>query len=162
MPSLCTYQIPNPKDSETRKIAQNLLDQAEEDLFFAIGCLRKNPFDPLNQVCYLLHQSLEKWVKVALHMSSGRFIHSHDLGKDLLPVLCNDQPDLNKAPDLRPVKEILEAFPLLKDNNYPSQVRYRENEKNGYNLYAHLVILLDAVFLTRLLVKKWLKDREKN
>lgn len=84
MPRLRTNQIPIPNEDtfETRKVAQDLLDQAEEDLFCALGCLRRNPHEPLNEICYLLHQSLEKWIKVALQMSKGKFPYKHELGSD--------------------------------------------------------------------------------
>lgn len=168
MPPLRTYQIPIPDDNifETRKVAQNLIDQADEDLFCAIGCIRKNPHDHLNETCYLLHQSLEKWIKVAHQMSTGQFKPSHDFGKDLLPVFCdgnivNNNSDKADKPDLHLVFDVLEQASVVMEKNYPDRVRYREHEKHNYNLNIQLAILLDAVFLARRLIKHWLKDKIK-
>lgn len=78
MPQLRTYQIPTPTEDAsedtyvTRKVTQDLIDQADEDLLCAIGCWRHNPHEPFSEICYLLHQSLEKWIKVAIQMSIAR------------------------------------------------------------------------------------------
>jgi hypothetical protein len=152
-----TYQIYNPDNSVTRNTAQNLLDQADEDFLCAIGCLRNCQHDPLNEVCYLLHQSLEKWLKVALQMSNGNFPHSHKIKEDILPEFCGENPDITQKPDLREVRIFFGRLPIVIDKSYPSYVRYREN---NHSLNEHVEVLLGGVFLTRRLVKKWLKNRE--
>ncbi len=169
MPQLRTYSITIPTEDTsedtyvTRKVAQDLLDQAEEDLFCALGCLRRNPHEPLNEICYLLHQSLEKWIKVALQMSTGTFPHHHHLEKLLQP-FCIEESENNK-PELKDVFRILSAEPALMGNNYPDHVRYRVRE-NGERVYRtlspHARLLVDAVFLTRRLVKRWLKYKDES
>lgn len=169
MPPLLTYQIPILKEDtyETRKAAQSLIDQADEDLFCALGCRRRNPHEPLNEICYLLHQSLEKWIKVAHQMSFGRYPHSHDLKELLLPFLKsndsnnNDQKTTAETLDLSSVLRELNAEMILTDKNYPDRVRYRMKIEGKFSLNAHADILLQAVFLARRLIKCWLPTREK-
>ncbi len=168
MPPLQTYQIPNPDNkSKAREVAQELIAQAEEDLFCALGCWRHNPHEPFNEICYLLHQSLEKWIKVALQMSYGSFRRSHNLGVLLRP-LCTNKLGVNKqkkkriqGPELDVVMEILGAEPVLIGKNYPDQIRYRESDTNDYDLKNHVRILFKAVCRVRQLVKCWLVDRVK-
>lgn len=213
---LSTYQIPNPNETDARKVAQSLIDQADEDLFCAIGCMRKNIHYPVNEICYLLHQSLEKWLKVAHQMSlakppsskkknklhkqdskdAKRFPHTHDIGGELLPFFCYGIPFLikhkstthkyfplkmslrgrqpryhrrhsmwqpltqkRKKPNLNSVMLELNVEPILLSQSYPDAVRYRDGLQSKYDLNAQVNILVYSVFLTRTLVKRWLRVR---
>jgi len=167
MPPLQTYQIPNPDNkSKTREVAQELIDQAEEDLFCALGCWRHNPHEPFNEICYLLHQSLEKWIKVALQMSYGSFRPSHDLSVLLRP-LCTNKSSANKqkkrrqGPILDPVAELLGEEPILMGRNYPDNIRYRTSNTDDYDLKKHMKVMFKAVCRARQLIKRWLVERVK-
>jgi len=152
MSPLQPYRIPNPKNTKTREMAQEVLDQAEEDLMFAISCLRKHrDSSPLNDICYLLNQSLEKWLKVAIQLGHDSFPKKHDLEDSLFPAASTYCPRLHEVIDI-----LRRADPDLLDEHYPNRVRYREIEYS--RLYAHSYILLDSVFETRRRVKTWIKN----
>lgn len=171
MPPLRTYQIPDPDDNSnikeasqnlTREVAQNLIDQADEDLFCALGCWRHNHHEPFNEICYLLHQSLEKWLKVAHQMCFEKIPKGsagHDL-KELVEPFQTKPENKSDKPDLSAVMRTLNAEIILTNRQYPNRVRYREDTGSKFGLNAQAYFLRDAVFITRRLVKRWLKARE--
>ena len=157
-----TLQIKNPGEIEPRERAQNFLDQAEEDLLFATICIRKKhrSYNPITQINYLLHQSIEKWLKTMLQIGPGK-PWGHDVG-DLLESCIQKYSELSKVEQVLKMDEepSKSEYPLLK-RDYPSNLRYREGDAyNSYNLEDQFCILLEAAFLTRRLVKRWLINNE--
>lgn len=150
-----TLQIKNPGNTEPRERAQNFLDQAEEDLLFATICLRTkhSGYQPINQINFLLHQSIEKWLKTMLQIGTGK-----PWGHDIHGFL---ESCIQKYSELGKVEQVLKMDEELLKKNYPSSLRYREGDAyNSYDLQDQFCILLEAAFLTRRLVKRWLKNNE--
>lgn len=152
-----TIQIKNIKNTGSRTRAQGFLDQAEEDLLYATICLRSKHGDywPINDTNYLLHQSVEKWLKAFLHVGDGIPVkRGHGLRGFL-------DGCIQKHPEMLKVQNILEYDEFLLEQEYPSNLRYREgNDYDTYNLQDQFCILIEAAFATRRIVKQWLKTNE--
>ena len=152
-----TIQIKNIDNTDSRNRAQRLLDQAEEDLLYAVICLRNKRGDywPINDINYLLHQSIEKWLKTFLHVGVGTPV-KWDHGLQGFLTGC-----VQKHPEMQKVQKILDCDDLLLLRNYPSTLRYREGDLyDTYDLEDQFCILMEAAFTTRLIVKQWLKTNE--
>jgi len=78
---LSIYQLIEKPDLDKHEDVQWWMLRAEEDLFCALFLVRHaRGYLPLNNICYLLHQSLEKWLKIYLAMNGSEFEFTHDLG----------------------------------------------------------------------------------
>ena len=56
---------------------QSWIDRAEEDLLCAVFlCRQRINYSPLANICYLLHQSIEKWLKRVFNNSPQRLVLS--------------------------------------------------------------------------------------
>lgn len=153
-----TIQIKNEEDTDSRNRAQRFLDQAEEDLLFATICLRRKHGDycPIHDINYLLHQSIEKWLKAFLHVGEG--IPSKSWGHNLDALLSGC---VQKDMEMIKVQAMLERDEYLLRKDYPSNLRYREGEiYDTYDLLDQFCILLEAAFTTRRVVKRWLRNNE--
>ncbi|MDD5205078.1 MAG: HEPN domain-containing protein [Desulfobacterales bacterium] len=74
---LSVYELP-----EDKAVHQPYVDRAEEDLLCAISLYRRGAcgYAPLNNVCYLLHQAIEKWLKLLIEVRVGTSPQkNHDL-----------------------------------------------------------------------------------
>lgn len=153
-----TIQIKNLENTDSRNRAQRFLEQAEEDLFFATICLRRknSGYWPIHDVNYLLHQSIEKWLKAFLHIGEGTPSKSWGHNLDALLIGCV-QKDIKMAE----VQVLLERDDYLLRKDYPSNLRYREGEVyDTYDLPDQFCILLEAAFTTRRVVKRWLRNNK--
>lgn len=64
----------------TYQAQQYWIDHAEEDLLVAVYlCRRKIGYPPRSTICYLLHQSIEKWLKAFLEINGIEFGKTHNL-----------------------------------------------------------------------------------
>lgn len=64
----------------TYKSQQHWIDRAEEDLLAAIYlCREKKQYSPHSTICYLLHQSIEKWLKAFLEINGINMGKTHNL-----------------------------------------------------------------------------------
>jgi HEPN domain-containing protein len=153
-----TIQIENRYNTDSRNRAQRFLDQAEEDLLYATICLRSKHGGccPINDINYLLHQSIEKWLKAFLHVGVGTPAKSWRHNLETIVKAC-----VQKHPEMLKVQIILEHDEFLLRNDYPSNLRYREGDDyDTYNLQDQFCILIDAAFSTRRIVKQWLKTNK--
>jgi HEPN domain-containing protein len=146
---LTTYKL-----SEHLQSQQYLIRRAEEDLFCAVMlCRRKSGYMPLVNICYLLHQSIEKWLKVFLIIQSPAFKQKgHDL-----------EYLFDKATEIKIQFEFIKSEltlvdPVILGPKFPSDLRYNETSPE---IEDYIQALMRAVFKTRRLIKRHLIQEAK-
>ena len=147
--TLRLYKLP-----ETACAQQPFIDRAEEDLLCALSLYRHGAcgYSPLVTVCFLLHQSLEKWLKVfiAVQRISVPTKGQHELlsrleaAKTLEPAFADIQSKIEKIE------------PAIMAHNFPGNLRYNETPPD---IEKYVEVLIKASFATRKLVKQALKRR---
>lgn len=100
--TLRVYRLPEEASSQ-----QPLIERAEEDLLCALALYRQGAcgYLPLVTVCYLLHQTLEKWLKllIAVRGISASTRGQHDLYnrinaiEALIPEFSEIREDIEKV-----------------------------------------------------------------
>jgi HEPN domain-containing protein len=151
-------QIKNLENTDSRNRAQRFLEQADEDLLYATICLRNKNGDywPIDDINYLLHQSIEKWLKAFLHVGEGTPFKSRGHNLESLLSSC-----VQKDMEMLKVQIMLERDEYLLRTDYPANLRYREGDiYDTYDLPDQFCILLEAAFTTRRVVKRWLRNNE--
>lgn len=143
---LRVYRLPKETSSQ-----QPLIERAEEDLLCALALHRQGAcgYLPLVTVCYLLHQALEKWLKLLIAV---RGIHistkTHDLYRRFEAVE-EAEPVFG---DIR--SQIEEIAPEIMAHKFPGNLRYNETPPD---IERYVQVLIKAAFATRRLVKRTLK-----
>lgn len=140
------YSLPEDRSSQ-----QPLIERAEEDLLCAIALYRQRACDysPLVNVCYLLHQVIEKWLKLliaveGIHVSASG---QHDL-YSRFEVLEQYIPEF---------KGILTGMdPVLLGHKFPGNLRYGETPAD---IERHVETLIKVAFKVRWLAKRYLNQR---
>ncbi len=136
---------------------QPLIDRAEEDLMCAICLYRQGAcgYPPLLNVCYLLLQGIEKWLKV--------FIAIQDIS---VPTKGRDSHNLSRfftalsehEPDLEAIRQRIETTePNLFSHDFYVNLRYTDTPTEIEN---YIEALMPAAFATRRVVKRFLKRRQ--
>jgi len=144
---LKTFQLPEDLQSQ-----QLWIDRAEEDLFTAvILCRKRQVYVPLMNICYFLHQSIEKWLKLFLSikgiLAKG---DKHHLDKLLQRAESLD----SQFADVR--SEIDAIDPQILGPNFASStLRYGETLTER-EIKSDIKALMKAAFKTRRLVKQCL------
>lgn len=77
-----------------KKIAQNWLDKADEDLAFAKASLQEG-LEFYSQICFYLHQSVEKYLKAYIIAKELNLKRIHDLTV-LVQICMENDPEFNK------------------------------------------------------------------
>jgi len=104
----------------------------------------------LNNVCYLLHQSLEKWLKIYLTVNGVAFnLNTHNLLDLINLAMIHDIIFHETYCTLVAHQEMV----FKKENKTSNDLRYGSDDGLDNLLYP----LLRATFLTRRLVKRTLK-----
>lgn len=148
--TLCVFTLPSDLQSQ-----QCLIDRAEEDLICAI-CLYRGACGhlPLLNICYLLLQSIEKWLKV--------FIAIQDIS---VPTKGRDSHNLfrfftalsERELAFKQIQEQIEATdPQLLSHNFYVNLRYNDTPTQ---IETYIETLIPAAFNTRRIVKRFLKRR---
>lgn len=147
---LTLYELPEDKAKQ-----QPYIERAEEDLLCAVSLYRRGAcgYLPLNNVCYLLHQAIEKWLKlfIAVGRVEGvptRGQHAHDLRLFLTAIEALD-------PEFLRIRGMIEAVDgQMMDHRFPGSLRY---EATKPETDQHVETLMSVAFRTRRLVKRCLK-----
>lgn len=133
------------------KAIQELIERAEYDLLCAIYLSRHGAFgtpSPEN-VIYLLHQSIEKWLKVVIHTQQKNLPKKdqiHDLEKLL------GKTESYHACFSHIWQLLIEGNKFL-DEKYGKNIRYQSYDNAENDIY----LWIDAAFTTRRIAKRWLK-----
>jgi len=146
--TLRLYRLPGDASAQ-----QPLIERAEEDLLCALSLYRQGTcgYSPLVTVCFLLHQALEKWLKVliavkGIHVSAK----THDLYSRLEAAKEVD-------PEFEDIRKKIEEIELtIMDHKFPGDLRYNETPPD---IEQYVEVLIKAAFATRKLVKRALKRR---
>lgn len=144
--TLHVYRLPEDANSQ-----QPLIERAEEDLLCAVALYRRGAcgYLPLVTTCYLLHQALEKWLKllIAVRGISVSTKGQHDLYNRIVALESS-------VPEFKKIREEIERIdPMLMDHKFPGNLRYNEIPTD---IEQYIKALISAVFKTRRLVKRCL------
>ncbi len=138
---------------------QNLINQTEEDLLCAIFLYRrcKNSYQPNPNICYLLHQTIEKWLKIYIQVKGILFPekkrNTHSLASLLSRAGQQDQ-EFNTM-----LSQIDQADPIMSRHTYPEHLRYAEKPEMYENVDGvHIGLLFRIVFRVRRIVKKAIRE----
>lgn len=118
---------------------QPLLDRAQEDLICAIFLHERNPcgYYPASNICYLLHQSIEKSLKALLAITGKKYGKTHSL-HELFDNLSGHQITTNYPKmtqqavrvminKINSIKSEIEGLdPRILDRRFQSNLRYDE------------------------------------
>jgi hypothetical protein len=157
---LITFTLPDDLQSQ-----QPLVDRAEEDLMCAICLYRDGAcgYPPLLNICYLLLQGIEKWLKVFIAIQDIRIPTNQDIR---IPIKGRDSHNLSRffaavaehEPDFERIqKKIEEVEPELLSHKFFVDLRYNDTPVEVEN---YIQTLIPAAFDTRRVVKKFLKRRQ--
>jgi HEPN domain-containing protein len=144
--SLRVYELPDDKADQ-----QRFIDRAEEDLLCALSLYTRRAcgYLPVVTVCFLLHQSIEKWLKAFLAVKAKPQPKTHDLYQ-LLEAARKIEPKFMK------VREDIEKVDSeILGQQFPSDIRYEDTRPD---IEKDVEILLQAARATRRLVKQSLKE----
>lgn len=109
-------------------------------------------YSPLTNVCYLLHQAVEKWIKVVHAVAGIPEVNAkkegHDLGRLLEPLEA-------KYPEFSSIRTMIEEVDggLLRQR-FPADLRYEEIMPE---IERYVAVLMRAAFLVRRTAKTWLQ-----
>ena len=142
---LLVYQLPDGWEAQQRYI-----DRAEEDLLCAVGLCRRGTFGyiPLVNVCYLLHQAIEKWLKMLIAVQGVAVPRLHELHL-LLDAVAAREPQVMRIRDM-----IVEVDEVLLSQKFPSNLRYEETPPE---VERYIDVLMRAAFMLRKIAKRWLR-----
>ena len=148
--TLQVYRLPEDASPQ-----QPLIERAEEDLLCAVALYRQGACDylPLVTICYLLHQALEKWLKllIAVRGMSASTKGQHDLYNRIKAIETS-------VPEFREIREKIEEMdPILMDHKFPGNLRYTETPAD---IEQYVEVLIPTVFKTRRLVKRCLSEED--
>lgn len=137
---------------------QPLIDRAEEDLMCAICLYREGAcgYLPLLNICYLLLQGIEKWLKVFIATQGilgvpTRGRDAHNLERFFTEVARHEQ-------DFEVIRQrIAEADPQLLSHDFYVNLRYNDTPTEIENC---IETLISTAFDTRRVVKRFLKRRQ--
>jgi HEPN domain-containing protein len=146
---LSAYKLPEDKADQ-----QRFIDRAEEDLLCAVSLCRGGArgYLPLVTVCYLLHQAIEKWLKLLISVLSigvsTKGTNAHNL-RLFLTEIGKLEPEFLSIQDNI---EVVDGEML--EHRFPGDLRYKETPSE---IDLYIKVLLKAAFTTRRLVKRHLK-----
>jgi len=147
--TLKVYRLPEDASSQ-----QRLIERAEEDLLCAVALYRQGAcgYLPLVTTCYLLHQALEKWLKLLIAVRGIPVsAKAHDLYNRIVALEKLD-------PEFKKIQEEIEGTdPMLMDHNFPGNLRYNEIPTD---IEQYIKALISAVFRTRRLSKQYLDQED--
>ena len=150
---LTVFTLPSDLQSQ-----QSLIDRAEEDLMCAICLYREGAcgYLPLLNICYLLLQGIEKWLKVYIEIrditgvsTKGR--DSHNISR-FFNAVAEREPDLERIQ-----REVESIEPELLSHKFNVDLRYNDTPTEIEN---YIETLIPAAFDTRRVVKRFLKRRQ--
>lgn len=131
------------------KVQQSWIDRAEEDLLCAFMLCKSNiSYSPHANICYFLHQTVEKWLKAFLAVNGIAFPNTHELFFLL-----------RKSGDKDPVfLEILQRLdvhaPIVLTSDFSSSVLRYGNDEDTSNIQVCATELFPVAFQVRRFVKK--------
>lgn len=107
---------------------------------------------PLVNICYLLHQTIEKWLKLFVAVNGIPVSNStwwrHDLNKLF-------EAAGGKEPIFLEIKETINGVDgFLLEHAYPGNLRYNETP---LEIELHVGVLMQVAFVVRRVVKRWLR-----
>ncbi len=141
--------------SENQAEQQPRIDRAEEDLLCAISLFRRGAcgYLPLNNICYLLLQAIEKWLKLLIAVrgipAPARGQNAHNL-RSFFEAIAEQEP---RFATIRDRMETMDGE--LLDHRFPGKLRYEELPQVDR---TYIKTLLVAAFETRRIVKQCLKQ----
>lgn len=147
-PALRVHELPEDKSAQ-----QQFIDRAEEDLVCAVSLYRRGAcgYSPLVTICFLLHQAIEKWLKLLIAVQG-------------LKIPTNGQHDLHPRftalegliPDLGRIRKEIETIDeKILTHRFPGDLRYNETPAD---IERYVNVLLRAAFKVRRIVKRYLKE----
>lgn len=148
---LIVFVLPDDLSSQQPRV-----DRAEEDLMCAICLYREGAcgYLPLVNICYLLLQSIEKWLKVFIAIqdisvaTKGR--DSHNLSRFFTA--------LEREEAFKVIRQRIERTdPKLLLHDFYVNLRYNDTPTEIEN---YIKTLIPAAFDTRRVVKRFLKRRQ--
>jgi len=147
---LQVYRLPEDASAQ-----QRLVERAEEDLLSALSLYRRGAcsYKPVVTVCFLLHQTLEKWLKVFIAVQgipvSDERRRPHDL-------YIRFQAAEEKEPAFKEIRQKIEEVEFkITDQKFPGGLRYNETPPE---VEQYIGVLIETVFATRRLVKRRLTE----
>lgn len=160
-------RLPDEPNSQRPHPQQPLLDRAQEDLICAIF-LHKNihGYYPAANICYLLHQSIEKLIKVLLAITRKGYDRTHDL-HELFNALskCHtitNQPKMTKQVIRDTIKrvnsikkEIKRTDPRILNYNFQSDLRYNEVDSR---IDEYIRLLMKSALKMRRILEKFIQS----
>lgn len=139
--------------SPDQSIYQPLIDRAEEDLLCAIALYRRRFCGCAgNNICFFLHQSVEKWLKLLIGVTAQKLpggIKSHELYERFR--LLAQLENLHYLDEVK--SEIEEVDGKILGHRFPGELRYNETPSD---IESYIQVLLKAAFKTRRIAKKYL------
>lgn len=144
---LRVYELPDDYQSQ-----QPFIERAEEDLLCAVMLSRHGACNylPLVTVCYLLHQAIEKWLKllIAVRAMPGSTQGQHDLYSRFTTVG-------KLEPQFLTIRDSIEAVNgEIMGHKFPGDLRYNEPPTD---IGQYIQALMTAAFATRRLAKRSLR-----
>jgi HEPN domain-containing protein len=149
---ISVYHLPPDKES-----LQPLIECAEEDLLCAIHLYRRGACNylPIVNVCYLLHQAIEKWLKVLINVRgmtvSMKGNNAHNL-RSFFETIAQQEPQFRRISS-----KIEEVDGRILEHRYPGNLRYNETAPE---IKDFVEVLIVAAFETRRAVKRCLKRED--
>lgn len=150
--TLSVYRLPEDASAQ-----QSLIERAEEDLLSALSLYRRGAcgYLPLANICFLLHQAVEKWLKVFIAVQG-------------IPIDAKGQHDLDsrfraaetQCPEFAEVRQRIEnvACEIL-GHRFPGDLRYSNTRDN---IEQCVEVLMEAALRVRRLVKQYLSEPQEN
>lgn len=141
---------------------QNLINQTEEDLLCAIYLLRhcKKEYQPVPNICYLLHQTIEKWLKIYIQVEGIPFPENkqktHSLTSLFSRIIGEDTThNFNST-----LSQLDKADPMMTAHAYPEYLRYATKPEMYDSVYTiHMRVLCNTAFRVRRITKQVITKR---
>lgn len=143
------FELPTTNDRQPHS-QQVFIDRAEEDFLCALSMWRRGRCShlPITNICYLLHQCIEKWLKAFLAINSleipKKYQRTHSLGKFL--EIAKQRESL--FAELR--QKIADKEPKLLEASFPGNLRYSETPEE---IEDYVKLLLCIVIDVRRIAK---------
>lgn len=131
------------------KVQQSWIDRAEEDLLCAfLLCKNKTSYSPHANICYFLHQTIEKWLKAYMAINGLAFRNTHELFFLL-------QQSGNKDPIFLGILQRLDQYaPIVLTSDFSSNILRYGSDEDASNIQVCVSELFPVAFQVRRLVKK--------
>lgn len=132
---------------------QRWIDHAEEDLLAAIYlCREKKQYFPHSTICYLLHQSIEKWLKAFLEINGITMGKTHNLF--VLLKRAGEKDEFFS----RSLQLLDQNIPIVLEEKFSSDLLRYSNSEELLNTDKIVAMLFPLVFKIRRIVKSRIRQ----